>query len=120
MSATRGRSTRHRELRTLAGGLTLLLALLTLAYYFIQRGADVPDALVTNRVLLFVLWYVNVVLILVIVFVLARNLFKLLLERHHKILGSRFKTRLVASYIGLTLVPVLLLFLYASELLQAS
>jgi two-component system, NtrC family, nitrogen regulation sensor histidine kinase NtrY len=76
--------------------------------------------LVTNRVLLFVLWYINVVLILTVVFVLARSLFKLLMERRNRLLGSKFKSKLVATYIGLSLVPVLLLFLYATELLQQS
>ncbi len=70
--------------------------------------------------LLFVLWYVNVVLILTILFVLLRNLFKLLVERRHRILGSTFKFKLVATYVGLSLIPVLLLFAIATELLQGS
>jgi len=71
-------------------------------------------------VLLFVLWYANVVLILIVLFVLLRNLFKLLVERHNRILGSTFKFKLVATYIGLSLIPVLALFAIATELLQGS
>jgi two-component system nitrogen regulation sensor histidine kinase NtrY len=87
---------------------------------FLLRGRDLPPTLVTNRVLLFVLWYIDAVLILAIVFVLARNLVKLLVERHNRILGSKFKTKLVFTYIGLSLVPGLLLFFYASGLLSTS
>ena len=112
---------RHRKNhRLIFAGLTGLLLVLTGLFYFLQRGRDLPAVLVTNRVLLFVLWYVNVVLILTILFVLLRNVFKLLIERRHRILGSTFKFKLVATYVGLSLIPVLLLFAIATELLQGS
>ncbi|HEX6864028.1 MAG TPA: ATP-binding protein [Thermoanaerobaculia bacterium] len=112
---------RHRkDHRLIAAGLAALLLLFTALFYLLQRGRDLPTALVANRVLLFVLWYVNVVLILIVLFVLLRNLFKLAVERRHRVLGSNFKLKLVATYIGLSLFPVLALFLIATELLQGS
>ncbi|HEY0781812.1 MAG TPA: hypothetical protein VGE98_05095, partial [Thermoanaerobaculia bacterium] len=112
---------RHRkDLRLIVAGLTALLLLFTALFYFIQRRRDLPSFLITNRVLLFVLWYANVVLILTVLFVLLRNLFKLVIERRHRILGSTFKLKLVATYVGLSLIPVLLLFAIATELLQGS
>ena len=111
---------RRRDVRWVAAALAALLVVLTVLYYLIQRGRDLPETLVTNRVLLFVLRNVNALLILVILFVLARNLLKLWLERRSRALGARFKTKLVATYIGLSLVPVLILFFYASELLQGA
>jgi two-component system nitrogen regulation sensor histidine kinase NtrY len=112
---------RHqKDQRAIVGGLSVLLLILTAVFYALQRGRDLPAFLVTNRVLLFVLWYANVVLILAILFVLLRNVFKLLVERHHRILGSTFKFKLVATYVGLSLIPVLLLFAIATELLQGS
>jgi len=108
----------RKDTRWIIGGLAILLLALSLFYYLTQRGRDLPSELVTNRVLLFVLWYINLTLILAVLFVLARNLFKLVMERHNRILGSRFKTRLVATYIGLSLIPVLLLFAYGSRMLQ--
>ena len=109
-----------RNHRFLLGGLAALLLLFTLLFYLSQRGRDLPTALVTNRVLLFVLWYVNVILILVVAFVLLRNLIKLLVERRHRILGSNFKFKLVATYVGMSLIPVLILFFIAMELLSGS
>jgi two-component system, NtrC family, nitrogen regulation sensor histidine kinase NtrY len=106
--------------RLIGGGLLALLLLSTGLFYLAQRGRDLPAALVTNRVLLFVLWYANVVLIVIVAFVVARNLVKLLVERRHRVLGSTFKFKLVATYIGLSLIPVLLLFAIATELLQGS
>ncbi|HET9209568.1 MAG TPA: PAS domain-containing protein, partial [Thermoanaerobaculia bacterium] len=106
--------------RLILGGLVALLLLFTGLFYLAQRGRDLPSALVTNRVLLFVLWYVNVLLTLIILFVLLRNLIKLLIERRHRVLGSTFKFKLVATYVGLSLIPVLLLFAIATELLRGS
>ncbi len=117
----RERFEQHRkDGRYVAAALVLVLAVLTLIYYLIQRGRDLPSVLVTNKVLLFVLVYADALLILVILFVLARNMVRLWLERRQRALGARFKTKLVATYVGLSLVPVLLLFFYASELLQGS
>ena len=111
---------RRRDARWVAAALAVVLGLLTLIYYLIQRGRDLPSTLVTNQVLLFVLRNANALLILVILFVLARNLLRLWLERRNRMLGARFKTKLVATYVGLALIPVLALFVYASELLQGS
>jgi two-component system nitrogen regulation sensor histidine kinase NtrY len=111
---------RSRDARWVAGTLAALFVVLVVLYYLVQRGRDLPSVLVTNQVLLFALRNLNALLILVIFFVLGRNLFKLWIERRSRALGSRFKTKLVATYIGLSLVPVLVLFLYASELLQGA
>src|SRR4029079_4652723 len=81
----RERLARHRkDNRLIVGGLAALLAVFTGAFYLVQRSRELPAFLVTNRVLLFVLWYVNVVLILTVLFVLLRNLFKLVIERRHR------------------------------------
>ncbi|MEM7052756.1 MAG: ATP-binding protein [Acidobacteriota bacterium] len=112
---------RHRnDTRLVVGGLILLLLLFTGVLYFFQSSRDLPSFLINNQVLLFVLWYVDIILILVIVFVLLRNLYKVMVERHHRILGSKFKVKLVLTFIGLSLIPVLLLFAIATELLQGS
>jgi two-component system nitrogen regulation sensor histidine kinase NtrY len=109
-----------KDQRLIVGVLSVLLLLFTALFYLLQRERDLPSFLITNRVLLFVLWYVNVVLSLIVLFVLLRNLFKLVIERRHRILGSTFKLKLVATYVGLSLIPVLLLFAIATELLQGS
>jgi two-component system nitrogen regulation sensor histidine kinase NtrY len=109
---------RHKDGRWIVGGLIAVLMALSAIYYVIQRRVELPAEVAANRVLLLVIWYVNLVLILTILYVLFRNLFKLLIDRRNRQLGSKFGTRLVATYIGLALVPGLLLFLYGSELLQ--
>jgi two-component system nitrogen regulation sensor histidine kinase NtrY len=52
--------------------------------------------------------------------ILARNLLKLYAERKQQLLGSRFKTRMVVAFLGLSLVPVCFLFAFAYGLLNRS
>jgi two-component system nitrogen regulation sensor histidine kinase NtrY len=57
---------------------------------------------------------------LLLSFILLRNIVRLAVERRSGVLGSRFRTKLVLTYVGLTFVPVILIFLIATNLLQGS
>ena len=112
---------RHRrENRFLLGAFIFLMSLTTGAFYLLQRAQSVSPDELTNRLLLFILWYLDISLILILSFVLIRNVLKLVLEWRSGILGSRFRTKLVLTYVGLTFVPVIFLFLIATNLLQRS
>jgi nitrogen fixation/metabolism regulation signal transduction histidine kinase len=111
---------RLRDPRWVAGLLAILLAASVSTFIYLQRGRDLPAELLTNRVLLYFLWNLDAVLILVVLFVLARHLIKLALERQYRVLGTRFRTKLVLTYFALALGPVLLLFLSGSNLIRMS
>lgn len=85
----------------------------------LQRRADEPET-VTRGILLFVLSYINITLIAAVLFVLGRSLLKTYLERRRRELGSQFKTKLLITYLGLTAIPIGLLFFVATGLLQRS
>lgn len=63
---------------------------------------------------------VNAILMLVVLFLVARNVVKLLLERRRKIFGARLRTRLVLAFVSISLVPVLIMFLSANRVLTTS
>jgi PAS domain S-box-containing protein len=50
--------------------------------------------------------------------ILLRILLKLYFERQQEQLGSRFKTKMVVAFLGLSLVPVIFLFIFAYGLLN--
>lgn len=100
--------------------MLLLLLVCSIFYYLLLRGRGLPAEMASDKLLLFVLWYINIILILAILFVLVRSVFRLILERHHRILGSKFKTKLVLTSIALSLIPVLILFPFATRLLLES
>ena len=89
-------------------------------FYLVERARDLSPTALSSRLLLFVLWNINVVLILGILFVILRGVIKLVLERQRGILGSRFRTRLVFTYVATSLVPIILLFFVATDLLRVS
>ena len=71
----------RKDTRWIVAAFALLLLVFTAIYWLIQRNRDLPSGLVTENLLLFLLFFINVVLILTIVFVFGRNLFKLVIER---------------------------------------
>ena len=72
--ALRDQIRRHqRDNRWIIGALAVLLIVFTTIFYLLQRSRDLPDDLIRNRILVFALLYVNVVLILAVCFVLFRN-----------------------------------------------
>ncbi len=68
---------------------------------------------VSNSILIFGLININVILILFLIFLIVRNVVKLVFERRHGILGSKLRTKLVAAFVGLSLFPTAILFLVA-------
>ena len=98
----------------------LILAATSLVYYLIQETKELTPEALSSQVLLFVLWNINLLLILGIAFVLLRGLVKLVFERQRGMIGSRFRTKLVLTYVATSLVPVVLLFVVATDLLRMS
>ena len=111
------RRARHR--RRIVFGLAVVLAVFVAVEAILQQMADTALP-VSNTVLLHAITVVNIVLVLVLLFVLGRNLIKLYVDRRHGRLGSRFQTKLMVTYVGLSLVPTIVLFLVASDFIQKS
>ncbi len=63
-----------------------------------------------DNILFFSIININILLILLLIFLVVRNLVKLIFERRRKILGTQLRSKLVASFILLSLVPTGILF----------
>ncbi|MBV8518184.1 MAG: HAMP domain-containing protein [Acidobacteria bacterium] len=98
----------------------VILAATSLVYYATQQAKELSPEALSSQVLLFVLSNINLLLIIGILFVLLRGFVKLVLERQRGIIGSRFRTKLVVTYVATSLLPVVLLFLVATDLLRVS
>jgi len=110
----------RRQNRFLILTFASLLLLSLGAAYLAQRAQVASPRELTNRLLLFVLWYLDISLILILLFILLRNVVRLTLERRSGVLGTRFRTKLVLTYVGLSFLPVILIFLIATNFLQRS
>ncbi|BDQ34374.1 sensor histidine kinase [Pseudodesulfovibrio portus] len=62
----------------------------------------------------------NVVLLLGMLFYVARNAVRLMLERRRRVLGSKLRTRLVLAFISLSLIPTALIYLVSVKFVQTS
>src|SRR5262249_14163560 len=97
-------------------GLVILattLMVLAFAFFEVQLPETAPEYSLGNNIAFFLLINVNVILLGLLVFLVVRNLVKLVFERQRRILGSRLRGRLVLAFVALSLVPTLLLFIIA-------
>jgi two-component system nitrogen regulation sensor histidine kinase NtrY len=106
--------------------LLLLVPCLALTIYYSQdlppyavQGYD-EDSLLPTPGYAFVLLLVNLDLIglVVLTLLLSRNLIKAYFERRHRLVGSGFRAKLVAAFIGFSLIPTVLLAVVASGLVN--
>ncbi|MBU2055009.1 MAG: HAMP domain-containing protein [Proteobacteria bacterium] len=97
----------------------ILIVVVTYLESRIFRGEPVVLPLSGNA-LIFGLININIILIILLIFLIIRNLVKLIYERRRGIAGSKLRTRLVAAFVGLSLIPTVLLFLVSINFLSYS
>lgn len=111
----------QRRLTVIVLSIVVLLLMLSLIAQsgFNLRPFVTPDT-AAETLLLYALSTLNFLAFVTVLFVLLRNVIKLVRERRGARLGSKFKSRLVSYAIGLSLLPALLLFFFAFGLLNRS
>ena len=75
---------------------------------------------VSGNVLVFSLININIILLLLMVFLVLRNLLRLIFEQRKITLGKSLRTRLIISFITLSLIPTILLFFIALQFVSTS
>ena len=90
-----------------------LAAMLSLAARSSQLSLDF-----LSSVVLYAVSVADLTLMLALVFVLARNVLKLVVERRRALPFARFRAKLVAALLGLTLIPAVLVLLVGSEIIR--
>ena len=107
-----------------------ILALLVLLGTFLYSAAYLADAFFTGEnvtlgedsssyghLVLFLLINLNIIVIMVLAFLVVRNVTHLILDRRRGFLGSALRTRLVLAFVGLSFFPTLVLFLLAKGII---
>ena len=109
---------RRRRERIIIVFTILSIALLSyIETHLSSLGELIP---VPNNILIFGLININIILIVLLIFLIIRNVVKLVYERRHGILGSKLRTKLVAAFVSLSLIPTVVLFFVALNLLSYS
>lgn len=102
----------------LVGILVLLAAFAGLVALASRTTRYSPDFLA--EVVLYALSVADLTMLTALVFVLARNVIKLVVERRRALPFARFRAKLVAVLLGMTIIPSILVLIVGSELIRNS
>ncbi len=75
---------------------------------------------ISSDILIFALINLNVLLVLLMLYMVLRNLAELFFESRQNILGSKLKNKLVISFISLSLIPTIILFFVSLQFVSTS
>lgn len=105
--------------RLILAGIAALIAVLVAIVAVVNWTPRLsPDFL--SEVVLYALSAADLTMLVALVFVLARNVIKLIVERRRALPFARFRAKLVAVLLSMTLVPALLVLIAGSEVIRTS
>ncbi len=118
-----GPHAQHLHLKPVWTVLVFLIPCVLLTLYYAQYGVvggGKTDSILPSPSYAFVLFlvYLDVVGLVVLTLLLSRNLIKAYFEKRHRLFGSGFRTKLIAAFIGFSLVPTVLLAFVASGVIN--
>jgi two-component system nitrogen regulation sensor histidine kinase NtrY len=100
-------------------GIALLLAVLAGLVALANRTPQFTPDFLTEFVL-YALSAADLTMLVALGFVLARNIVKLIVERRRGLPFARFRAKLVALLLGMTLVPTIIVLIVGSELIRTN
>lgn len=108
---------RRREILFIFTISILLAFLIGVEVYIFRSGQTLPS----SYVLFFIgLVNVNLILVLLLLFLIFRNVVKVFLERRSKVFGSSLKSKLLMSFVSFSVIPTLLVFTISVFYLNSS
>jgi two-component system nitrogen regulation sensor histidine kinase NtrY len=103
----------------IAASIALLIAALGATLTFASRSSRLsPDFL--SEFVLYGLSLADLTMILGLIFVLARNIVKMVVERRRGLPFARFRSKLIVVLLGMTLIPSGLVLFVGSELIRSN
>jgi two-component system nitrogen regulation sensor histidine kinase NtrY len=109
--------TRKLATRTKTALLATLVLVLVVSLALIMNWRTEEEVFLGN-IALFSLINLNILALLVLVVLVARNVIKLMFERKRGILGAKLRSRLVGSFVLIALIPMSLSFIVSSGLIH--
>lgn len=114
---TQEKRKRKRELIIILVVLLSVILLTLLQAYLTATEKQLP---ITKNILIYGLININITLLLLLIFLVVRNVVKLLFERRKGVFGAKLRTRLVVAFVGLSIVPTVLLFWVSAGFITAT
>ncbi|SFL61464.1 two-component system, NtrC family, nitrogen regulation sensor histidine kinase NtrY [Desulfomicrobium norvegicum] len=104
------RRKRQREITLAAVGIFLIVILTWIELRLLGL----------NSYLFFALFNVNLILLILVLFLVLRNVIKLVLDRRRRVLGSGLRAKLVLVFVTLSMVPTFIMFVLSTWFVQTS
>ena len=98
---------RKRELYIILAVVPAILLLTYVESHVASLGSGIPIA---TNIFIFGLININIILLILLIFLVLRNMVKLFMERKSRLMGSRLRTKLVTAFVSLSIIPTFLLF----------
>ncbi len=98
---------RRRDFYIILAVIPLIILLTYLESHTSIISVDVP---VATNLLVLSLINVNIILLVLLIFLVLRNAVKLFFESRSNVMGSRLRTKLIVSFVVLTIIPTFVLF----------
>ena len=117
MLSVEERKKRVRETAVIVLAVLLIVLLTGVEVRLTQISSKAPLA---SNVVIFGMINVIVLLVVLLVYLISRNVVKLLVESRTSVLATRLRTKLVISFVGLSLVPTMLLFFASASFITNS
>ncbi len=111
------RKKRVREAAIILLAILLIVLLTGVEIRLTQLSSNAPLA---SNVVIFGMINIIILLVVLLVYLISRNVVKLLVENHSNPLAKRLRTKLVISFVGLSLVPTMLLFFASASFITNS
>lgn len=111
------RKKRVREASIIVLAILLIVLLTGVEIRLTQLSSNAP---LSSNVVIFGMINVIILLVVLLVYLISRNVVKLLVENRSNPLAKRLRTKLVISFVGLSLVPTMLLFFASASFITNS
>ena len=108
---------RRRELFLVFLALFLLIIIPQLENRLAEFTSQLP---ISNSMITLAVINLNILLVLLFLFLIFRNIFKLFLERRRGVPGAKLRSKLIGAFIALSLVPTMLLFFVSAGFISSS
>ncbi len=102
---------RKRERIAILSLLLLFITLMVLEFRISRVSSTLPFV---NSIFFFGLVNLNIIILILLLWLVLRNVGKLFIERRRNVLGSRLKTKLVVSFLSFSIIPTLMLFVISA------
>lgn len=106
-----------KGIRIIIAGIAIFFVFFVMLRIFLDESKNFSGPLINNDTMFLALWVIIILFTLTFLFILIRNLIKLYYDRSKPYKGGRFKNRLVFFFISFSIIPTLLLFFFATDLI---